>query len=116
MTRPYRVLSWVTNAVEPYIKVKPLPPVSPTKPRIRTWINAGLTEGELVDGHLRKGENGFIAECQMQITERVEGFYEGASGLYKAYQELREKNPNLRPRMRQFRTTGVIIAIEEDWF
>lgn len=116
MAKPYRVLTWVTNAFEPYIKVKPLPPVPSTKPRIRTWINAGLTEGELVDGHLRKGENGFIAECQMQITERVEGFYEGTSGSFKSYQELREKNPNLRPRMRQFRTTGVIIAIEEEWF
>jgi len=116
LAKPYKVLLWRTSAIQPLIQVKRVKESKVTKPRIRTWINAGLSGSDLVEGHLRRGEEGFIAECQMLITERVEGFTESDGGSYRSYQELREKNPNLRPRMRQFRTTGVIVCIREQWF
>jgi DEAD/DEAH box helicase domain-containing protein len=115
MAKPYKVLSWTTNAFQPFIKVKMLKGAPSTKPRIRTWINAALTPWDIIEHHFEKSEKGFIAECQMQITEKVEGFEEGDSG-YKSYQELRERNPNMRPRIRQFRTTGVVLCIEDKWF
>ena len=96
LAKPYKIQSWHTNIFQPFIKIKLVQGASLTKPRIRTWINAGLTGGFIIERHFRRGENGFIAECQMQITERVEGFKEGDKGTYKSYQELREKNPNLR--------------------
>ncbi len=116
LARPYKVESWRTNLFQPFIKVRSVRGATPTKPLIRTWINARLVGEDIIEGHLRKGDNGFIAECQMQITERVEGFSEGIRGSYQSYQERRQTNPNLRPRMRQFRTTGVIICLEEEWF
>jgi DEAD/DEAH box helicase domain-containing protein len=68
----------------------------------------------LVDGHFRVSDRGFLAECHLQITERVEGFEE--RGNKRLYQDLRQNNPNLTPKTRDFRTTGVVIQIREDWF
>ena len=115
LAKPYKVLSWHTNAFQPLIKVRALKGAPSTKPRVRIWINAALTPWDIIENHIKKSDKGFIAECQMQITERVEGFEEGDSG-YKPYQELRVKNPNMRSRTRQFRTTGVIICIDDGWF
>lgn len=111
----YKVQAWNTSGYLPFIKVSPAPGAPTTKPRIRTWINASLTGSDVVEGHIRLSATGFIAECQMQITERVEGYSEG-DGQFRSYEELRERNPNLRPRTRQFRTTGVLLCIEDDWF
>jgi len=113
LARPYKVLSWRTFGYQPFIKVKPGGgPL--TKPRIRTWINASLIPADLVERHLRLAPNGLVAECQMQITEKVVGFEEG--DVYRSYDELRASNANMRPRMRQFRTTGVILRCDHPWF
>ena len=61
-------------------------------------------------------ENGFLAECQMQITERVEGYNDSLTGRFHAYTELQQRNPNMRARSRNFRTSGVILRIASDWF
>ena len=50
----------------------------------------------------------------MQITERVEGYVQ--SGEFRPYQDLQQRNPNMRARSRNFRTTGVVFCIDEDWF
>lgn len=114
MTRKYEVAAWHTSAF-PFIRVKPTAPTRSTRPCITTWINASLTTSGLIDGHLLKGENGFLAECQMQITERVDGYIDG-NGKEHKYQELRQRNPNLRSRSRNFRTSGVVLCISEPWF
>ena len=116
MARAWEVVSWQTSAFMPYIKVKPTSPARRTRPRIKMWINAGLAPADVLDGHLLMGDDGFIGECQMQITEKVEGFTEVNSGEFRAYQELRQRNPNLRPRMRNFRTSGLILCIKKEWF
>lgn len=114
--RAYDVVSWHTNSFVPFIKVRPTSPKRRTKPRVRTWINAGIYPEDLCESHLLEGQSGLMAECQMQITEKVEGFVEESSGKYTSYQELRQRNPNMRPRIRNFRTTGVLLTIYEDWF
>jgi DEAD/DEAH box helicase domain-containing protein len=116
LARPYEVLSWNTRGFQPFIKVRPIGGNRQTRPRIKTWINAGITPADIIEGHLISAQSGFLAECQMQVTERVEGFEELQTGEFRSYQELRQHNPNMRPRMRNFRTSGVILCIDEDWF
>jgi len=116
LARPYEVVAWSTSAFQPYIKVRPVQGNRRTRPRIKTWINAGITPADLLEGHILSGETGFLAECQMQVTERIEGFTDMQTGEFRDYQELRQRNPNMRPRMRNFRTSGVILCINGDWF
>ena len=63
-----------------------------------------------------QGEAGFLAECQMQITERVEGYHDSRSGRFHPYSELQQRNPNMRARTRNFRTSGVVLCLREKWF
>jgi DEAD/DEAH box helicase domain-containing protein len=116
LAHAYEVVAWSTNALQPFIKVRNTSPGRQTRPRIRTWINTGIMPVDLMEQHFMQSENGFIAECQMQITEKVEGYVDGKTGEYRAYQELRQRNPNMRPRVRNFRTSGVILCIQAGWF
>ena len=52
----------------------------------------------------------------MQITERVEGYVDVQSGEFRSYQDLQQRNPNMRIRSRNFRTSGLMLFIDEDWF
>ena len=113
--RSYEVVSWHTNTFRPYIRVRCCNPKRLTKPRIKTWINTGIMPVDLMEKHLLIGDSGFIAECQMQITEKVEGYVDQNKTFY-AYQELRQRNPNMRPRLRNFRTSGVLLCIQDNWF
>lgn len=115
--RSYEVLTWNTTSFgPPFVKVKPGAHNRSTAPRITTWINAGLTAADIIEGHYIKSDQGFIAECAMQITEKVDGYTETPPGEYRAYKDLRQKNPNLKSRQRNFRTTGVLISIKQPWF
>lgn len=115
--RAYEVQAWQTSGfTSPLIRVKPGAPNRLTRPRIRTWINAGVTSVDLLEGHYLRGERGFIAECQMQVTQKVEGYDDVNAGVYRPYSELRQSNPNMRARIRNFRTSGVLLCIAEPWF
>ena len=116
MASAYEVSAWHANAYPPFVRVKRGVPGRLTRPRIRTWINAGLNAADLIEGHLLRSESGFLAECQMYITERVEGYVDQRSGEYRPYQDLRQKSPHMRARSRNFRTTGVVFRIDADWF
>lgn len=116
MARPYEVAAWRTSAFEPFIQVRPGKRGRLTHPRITTWINAGVTPADLMENHIATGSNGFFVECQMQITERVDGWTDVRTDQFYSYQDLRQRNPNMRPRMRNFRTSGVVLYIELDWF
>lgn len=63
-----------------------------------------------------QGQAGFLAECQMQITERVEGYHDSRTGRFHPYSELQQRNPNMRARTRNFRTSGVVLSLRETWF
>ena len=114
MAAPYKVEAWRTTGFEPSIRVKASFRGGVTRPRIRTWINATLGRHGVVDHHFRKNADGYLAECDMQITEKVEGYEEG--GEFRSYADLREQNPNMRPKTRQFRTTGVLLCSERPGF
>lgn len=116
LARTYEVAAWHTNTFMPFIRVKPCSPRRRTTPRITTWVNAGITPADVLEGNLIRGENGFLAECHMLVTEKVNGYMEEPAGVYRDYKELRQSNPNMRARMRNFRTSGVVLSIGEEWF
>ena len=113
--KAYKVRAWRTSSFESFILVTETSPSKRTKPRIVTWVNASILEGEVLERHLSTGANGFLAECQMQITERVEGYVDGG-GARHSYNELQQRDPNLRVRSRNFRTTGVVLCLDRHWF
>lgn len=116
LSSAYEVKAWHTNSFESFIRVKKTTPERSTKPRIKTWIHAGVAPVDLHENRLMKGEVGFLAECQMQITERVEGYQDLRTGRFYAYSELQQRDPNLRARSRNFRTSGVVLCLRENWF
>ena len=110
----WRVYDWQNTAFERAIRVDPSgSPIYPT-PIVRTFVNVGLGEHGVVARRMRRGTDGFLAECNLQINERVEGYVEG--GVRKMYAELRESKPRMSPKTRDFRTTGVVVRIDEPWF
>ena len=116
LTRAYEVTAWHASSFESFIRVRPTSPGRQTRPRITTWINAGITPTDIQEGHFVQNEHGFLAECLMQVTQRVEGYVDARSGEVRTYKDLQQKNPNMRARMRNFRTTGVVLCIASDVF
>ena len=114
MTNGWRVQEWRNTAFERVIRAtRSRSRLFPT-PLIRTFVNFSLDRESLIENRYRVCETGFIAECQLQINERVEGYREGDEKKY--YKDLRSDNPNMTPKTREFRTSGVVIRIEESWF
>lgn len=114
MAKGWRVFEWRSNAWERAIRVGPTNSRLFPRPLLRTFVNVSLEHDGIVDGRFRKGETGYLAECQLQITERVEGFEE--RGERKLYRDLQAADPNMRAKTREFRTTGVVFQIAEPWF
>ena len=112
LTRAYQVAAWHTSSFESFIRVRATSPARRTRPRITTWINAGITSTDILEGHLVQNQNGLLAECLMQVTQRVEGYVDVRSGEIRTYKELQQRNPNMRARMRNFRTTGVLLILD----
>ena len=114
MAKGWRVNDWRSTAFDRTIRVNPTKsPIIP-RPLIRTFVNFSIDRDGIVAGRYRKGERGFIAECHLQVNERVEGLEEG--GEKRLYKDLRQEKPWMTPKTRDFRTTGVVMRINEDWF
>ena len=113
--KAYEVSSWHTMGFEPFILVQPGRRGRSTSPRGKRWINAELTATEFSANRIRQGENGFLAECNMLITERVEGFVDERDA-YHTYKELQQRDPNMKARSRNFRTSGVVLHINHERF
>ena len=113
MGRRWRVWEWRSTAWERAIRVSPWNAPVNTRPLIRTFVNLSVERNGLVGSNFRKGPCGFLAECQLQITERVEGYQE--YGERRLYSDLRQDNPHMSPKTRDFRTTGVVLKIEAQW-
>ena len=111
----YEIQAWNTFGTAPYIRVKQTSPYRVTRPRITTRINAEITTAGLMAGNLVNGDRGFLAECQMLITHRVVGYLDG-KGQFNSYQEMRQTNPRMQTYSRNFRTSGIVFSIEEEWF
>ena len=113
--RAFEVLAWHTSVSDSFVRVKNTSPHRLTRPRTTTWVNASISESDVIQGHFLKGEYGFLAECNMLVTERVEGYFD-RQGQFHSYQELQQQDPNMKARMRNFRTSGVVLCIDKDWF
>ena len=113
MGHRWRVWEWRSTAWERTIRVSQWRKPVNTLPLIRTFVNLSVERSGLVGDNFRKGPCGFLAECQLQITERVEGYEE--YGERKLYSDLRQDNPHMSPKIRDFRTTGVVLKIEARW-
>ena len=116
LARAYEVAAWHTSSFDLFIRVKPSKPNRLTQPRIKTWINAGIASSDVLEGHIIASESGFLTECNMQITERVEGYIDGRTGEFNSYQDLQQRDPNLRAKSRNFRTSGIVLCVKQDWF
>ena len=116
LTRAYEVAAWHASTFDSFIRVRNGAPGRYTRPRVRTWINAGIAPVDLQENRLVRGANGFLAECQMQITERVEGYHDSRTDRFHSYTELQQRNQNMRARSRNFRTSGVVLCVKQDCF
>jgi DEAD/DEAH box helicase domain-containing protein len=77
-------------------------------------VNLSLEPDSIVDGHLLSCDDGLVAEVQLQVTEAVEGYRIG--NVQYSYRDLRATNPSMTRKQRDFRTTGILVRIEQDWF
>ena len=112
--RGWRVQEWRNTAFERTIRVTPTSSFRLPKPYIRTYANLSLDRDSIVEGHLQSSDEGFLVECQLQITERVEGYKEGDERYL--YKDLRQEKRGMTPKTRDFRTTGVVLRVNESWF
>ena len=113
LARRYRVVEWRNSAFERFIRLAKttMPPV--TRPLVQTYVNAAVDDLGIVAGHYKESEAGFLCECDLQVTERVVGYRE--SGTNKLYKDLRQENPRLTAKTRDFRTTGIVLRMNQPW-
>ena len=116
LTRAHRVVAWHTRSFEPFIRVKRQRFASPTTPRIAKWVNTGVTSVDICGTNYRAGSNGFLAESNMQITEKVTGYVDRRTNAHRSYKDLEQRNPNMRSYSRNFRTSGVVLCLNRSWF
>jgi len=115
--RPYRVDRWASAVGHGEIRVTRMERPLPTQPLLEIYVNVDLLEGAdsgILNGHVRASDRGFLAEVHLQVVERVVGFKIGNQKYY--YRDMSERKPHYKPKTRDFRTTGVIFMIDEDWF
>ena len=113
LTCSLQVCEWRNTNFERLIRVYSTQKKPITRPFIRTYVNADISPEGIVEGHYLAGDGGVMAECNLQINERVEGFYEGKN--LKLYKELRQNDPSMSAKARDFRTTGVLLLLRQPW-
>jgi DEAD/DEAH box helicase domain-containing protein len=114
MARGWKVFEWRSTTWERMIRVASTNMRVGPKPLLRTFVEISLESDGIITGRFRKGDTGFLAECQLKITERVEGLVD--RGERKLYRDLQIDDPNMRPKTREFRTTGIALQITQPWF
>ena len=112
--RAYRVYEWRTGRGERGIRVGSSKSAALTRPILRKLVNFNLQADGIVDGRIMTNETGLLAEAYVQVNESVEGYRVGKTTWM--YRDLRAKNPAMSRKQRDFRTTGLVLRIEEDWF
>lgn len=111
---PMRVLEWRSTSFDRSIRLEPARQPVPTRPLLRKCVNVGFGAEEIVASRIQSCPTGLLAEVNLQVNESVEGYRIGSNAML--YRDLRQQNPAMTRKQREFRTTGVVIKIEEDWF
>ena len=114
MGRAYKVLEWSTRSFERAIRVSQANNPVQTRALLRKSVTLSLAPDGIVDGRILRGKTGLVAEAHLQVNESVEGYSIGSTHFL--YKDLRAENPNMSRKQRDFRTTGVVVRIEEPWF
>jgi len=114
LRRPYRVVEWSRRLQDQGIIVSPARSHVRTRPILRKIAAVNLSPDGIVDGRIKKGPHGLIAEAHIQVTESVEGYWNGSTRHH--YRDLRADNANMTRKQRYLRTTGIVIRVGEDWF
>ena len=112
--RPYWVNAWRHGFNEITVQVAPAKQYVRTRPIMRKRVVADVSQNGIVERRIIKNGTGYVAEVQLQINESVEGYTIG--NTQRLYKDLRSKDPRKTRKQRDFRTTGIIIQIDEDWF
>ena len=112
--KPYKVLAWSTTSFERAIRVEAAQAYVPTRPLLRKTVTFGLDPLSIIDGRIRRSDEGLVAEVQLQVNESVEGYTIGKSSYL--YRDARVENPNMSRKQRDIRTTGVVIRLNQEWF
>jgi DEAD/DEAH box helicase domain-containing protein len=112
--KAYKVAEWRTQPFDRSIRVYASKSPVTTRAILRRTVTLSLAADGIVEGRIKKSATGLVAETQLQVNESVEGYTIGKTNFL--YKDLRATDPNMSRKQRDFRTTGVIIRIEEDWF
>jgi DEAD/DEAH box helicase domain-containing protein len=111
---PMHVLEWRSTSFDRSIRVDDSKKAPPTKPMLRKTVNIGFGMDDVVSGRIMSKGSSLVAEVFLQVNESVEGYRIGSNTFL--YKDLRQKNPSMSRKQRDFRTTGVVVKIDEDWF
>lgn len=114
MGRAYKVQEWSTRSFDRSIRVTPSNNPVQTRPILRKCVTFSLASDGIVEARIKRATTGLVAEVHLQVNESVEGYTIGKTPFL--YKELRAENPNMSRKQRDFRTTGVILRIDEPWF
>lgn len=112
--RTYKVLEWNTRSFDRSIRVVSARTPAHTRPILRKSVTLSLNADGIVENRILRCQSGLVAEVHLQVNESVEGYTIGSSRYL--YKDLRAENPNMSRKQRDFRTTGVIVRIDEPWF
>lgn len=114
MGKPFKVLEWSTRTFERAIRLSPSTNPVATRPLLRKSVSFSLAPDGIVGGRLLRSNSGLVAEVHMQVNESVEGYSVGSTNFL--YRDLRAENPAMSRKQRDFRTTGIVVQIDEPWF
>lgn len=114
MGRAYKVLEWSTRSFDRSIRVAASTNPVQTRPMLRKTATFSLSPDGIVDARIKRARTGLVAEVHLQVNESVEGYTIGKTAF--PYKDLRAENPSMSRKQRDFRTTGVLIKIDEPWF
>ncbi len=112
--RPYKVQEWSYRSYDRTIRLSGLKTPAPTRGILRKTVTLDLSTEGIVGGRIKQGPTGLVAEVHLQVNESVIGYSIGNKTFL--YKDLRAENPNMSRKQRDFRTTGILVKIEEDWF
>jgi DEAD/DEAH box helicase domain-containing protein len=114
LRRPMKVIEWRSSSYDRAIRLETARNPAPTRPILKKTVNVSLNADDIVGGRLLTGPTGALAEINVQVNESVEGFTMG--GRSQMYRDLRAQDPRMTRKQREFRSTGVVLRINEPWF